>query len=153
MSNKRSSPREPKRSQQRRLPPLHQGTLEESLARLSLRSVTVKPMFGGRCYYAEGKPFAILLGSALALKLSAAQLRAARNQGDGQLFHPGGGDFVMREYLELSDQTLMDEGRVDTYVLASYRFIAGQESVEEGLSWNDLLQGREGLYKATKKRT
>ena len=53
----------------------------------------------------------------------------------------------MREYLELSDQALMDEGRVDAYVLASHRFIAGQEALEEDLAWSDLVQGREGLYR------
>jgi hypothetical protein len=82
-----------------RPPPLHQGTLEESVARLELRGVSVKRMFGGFCYYVEGSPFAFLLGSSLALKLPAIQLRQGYAQGDGELFHPGGGDFVMREYL------------------------------------------------------
>jgi hypothetical protein len=58
----------------------------------------------------------------------------------------------MREYLELNEQVLMDEGQVDAYVLASYRFIAGQEAREEDLAWNDLLEGREGLYGKTKRR-
>jgi TfoX/Sxy family transcriptional regulator of competence genes len=107
-------------------------------------------MFGGLCYYVDGKPFSILLGASLALKLPARPLRSACAQGDGHLFHPGGGDFVMREYLELSEQALMDEGRVDTYVLASYRFIAGQETIEEDLGWSDLLRGREELYKQAK---
>jgi TfoX/Sxy family transcriptional regulator of competence genes len=107
-------------------------------------------MFGGVCYYADGKPFSILLGEALALKLSPAQLKAGCEQGDGEVFHPGGGDFMMREYLELSDQALMDEERVDTYVLASYRFVSGQETSREELTWSDLLQGREGLYKRAK---
>ena len=136
----------------RRPPPLQQTTLEESIARLGLQRVTVKRMFGGLCYYADGKPFAILLGAAFALKLPARQLRGACGQGDGQLFHPGGGDFIMREYLELSAQALMDEGRVDTYVLASYRFIAGQETREEDLGWSDLLRGREELYKQAKEK-
>ncbi len=136
----------------RRPPPFHQATLEESVARLGLRDVTTKRMFGGLCYYVAGKPFAILLGSSLALKLPAAQLRTGCGQGDGQLFHPGGGDFVMREYLELSGQVLMDEGRVDAYVLSSYRFIAGQETLEEDLAWNDLLEGREGLYSKMNRR-
>jgi TfoX/Sxy family transcriptional regulator of competence genes len=136
----------------RRPPPLQQTTLEESIARLGLQRVAIKRMFGGLCYYADGKPFAILLGAALALKLSARQLRGACGQGDGRLFHPGGGDFIMREYLELSEQVLMDEGRVDTYVLASYRFIAGQETLEEDLGWSDLLRGREELYKQAKEK-
>src|SRR5437867_433120 len=142
--------REPQSARLRRPPPLHQTTLEESIARLGLRGVTTKRMFGGLCYYATGKPFSIVLGDSLALKLSAEHLRAGCGRGDGRLFHPGGGDFIMREYLELSDQALMDEGRVDTYVLASHRFIAGlagQERPEEDLAWNDLLQGREGLYR------
>jgi TfoX/Sxy family transcriptional regulator of competence genes len=109
-------------------------------------------MFGGLCYYAQGRPFALLLGDALALKLPGTQLRAAGAQGDGQLFHPGGGDFIMREYLELSKQVLMDEGQVDTYVAASYRFIAGQETPEEDLSWSDLWRGREELYKGVKSK-
>jgi TfoX/Sxy family transcriptional regulator of competence genes len=134
----------------RRPPPLHQATLAEAVARLGLHGVTVKRMFGGLCYYADGKPFSLLLGSALALKLPARQLRSACAQGDGQVFHPGGGDFVMREYLELSEQALMDEGQVDTYVLASYRFIVGQDTGEEDLAWGDLLRGRDELYKQTK---
>ncbi len=139
-----------KLAQPRRPPPLHQATLEESIARLSLRHVTTKRMFGGLCYYADGKPFSILLGTALALKLPASQRRAGCERDDGQLFHPGGGDFVMREYLELSEQVLMDEDRVDAYVLASYRFIAGQGTAEEDLAWSDLLHGREELYKRAK---
>ena len=120
------------------------------MARLSLRHVTTKRMFGGLCYYIEGKPFSILLGPSLALKLPAAQLRAGYARDDGQLFHPGGGDFVMREYLELSEQVLMDEDRVDAYVLASHRFVAGQSTAGEDLAWSDLLHGREELYKRTK---
>ena len=150
MKGKESSPDAEKPARPRRPPPLHQATLEEAITRLGLRGVTVKRMFGGLCYYTDGKPFSILLGAALALKLSARQLRSACAQGDGQLFHPGGGDFIMREYLELSEQALMDEGQVDTYVLASYRFIAGQETIEEDLAWNDLLHGREELYKQAK---
>jgi hypothetical protein len=56
----------------------------------------------------------------------------------------------MREYLELSEQALMDEGQVDTYVLASYRYVVAQETIEEDLAWGDLLQGREELYKQAK---
>jgi TfoX/Sxy family transcriptional regulator of competence genes len=145
------TPQKAKTSRPRRPPPAHQGTLEEAIARLGLRGVTVKPMFGGRCFYADGKPFSLLLGNALALKLSAQQLKTACAQGAGQLFHPGGGDFIMREYLELSDQVLMDEGQVDAYVLASYRFIVGQEILQDELSWNDLLEGREHLYERRKK--
>jgi TfoX/Sxy family transcriptional regulator of competence genes len=152
VKNTTKTPHKAKISRPRRPPPVHQGTLEEAIARLGLHGVTVKPLFGGRCFYAEGKPFSILLGNALALKLAAEQLRTACAQGDGQLFHPGDGDFIMREYLELSDQVLMDEGQVDAYVLASYRFIVGQEVVREELSWNDLVQGREGLYKKAKEK-
>ncbi|MGE0684087.1 MAG: TfoX/Sxy family protein [Candidatus Binatia bacterium] len=133
-------------------PPLHQGTLDESVARLELRGVSVKRMFGGLCYYAEGNPFAFLLGSSLALKLPAAQLRQGCGQGDGELFHPGGGDFVMREYLDLGESVLMDEGRVDAYVRASYRFMVGQGTAQEDLEGKDLLQGREALYKQTKQK-
>lgn len=140
----------PLRSQ--RLPPLHQGTLDESVVRLELRGVSVKRMFGGLCYYAEGNPFAFLLGSSLALKLPTMQLRQGCAQGDGELFHPGGGDFVMREYLDLDESVLMDEGRVDFYVQESYRFIAGRETAQVDLEWGDLLQGREALYKQTKQK-
>jgi len=149
---KEQSARTAKPLRPRRPPPLHQTTLEESIARLGLQRVTLRRMFGGLCYYADGKPFSILLNASLALKLSARQLRGGCEQGDGQLFHPGGGDFVMREYLELSEQALMDEGRVDTYVLASYRFIVGQGATEEDLGWSDLLRGREELYKQAKGR-
>ena len=150
MKNKENPLGAQKPTRPRRPPPLHAATLEESIARLDLRGVTTKRMFGGLCYYAAGKPFSILLGYSLALKLPASQLRTGCAQGDGQLFHPGGGDFVMREYLELSEQGLMDEGRVDAYVLASYRFIAGQGMSEEELARNDLLEGREQLYKRAK---
>jgi hypothetical protein len=143
----------PKPARPRRPPPLHQSTLEEAIDRLGLRGVTNKRMFGGLCYYANGKPFSILLGDALALKLPAVQLRASCKQGDGRLFHPGGGDFVMREYLELWNQALMNEEQVDAYVLASYRFIAGQElKEEEDLEWSDLRQGRDALYFGAKGR-
>jgi len=152
VKNKEESSRTGKSTRPRRPPPLHQATLEESVARLGVRGVTVKRMFGGLCYYAEEKPFSILLGNALALKLSATQLRTGCERGDGQLFHPGGGDFVMREYLELSEQVLMDEGQVDAYVQASHRFVVGLEGQEEGLAWNDLLEGREALYSKTSRR-
>src|SRR2546427_3981713 len=93
----------------RRPPPLHQATLEESIARLGLPCVTTRRMFGGLCYYADGKPFSILLDASLALKLPARQLRSGCDKGDGQLFHPGGGDFVLRVDAELSGQALTDE--------------------------------------------
>lgn len=131
----------------RRLPPIHQGTLDESIARLGLRGVTMKRMFGGLCYYAEGSPFAFLLGASLALKLPAVQLREGCTRGEGTLFHPGDGDFVMREYLDLDDSALLDEGRVDAYVQESYRFVAGQKAADEDLDWGDLLQGRDELYR------
>ena len=132
----------------RRPPPLHQGTLEEAIERLGLRQVTTKRMFGGLCYYADNKPFAILLGEDFALKLPAAKLREGCTQGDGRIFNPGGGDFLMHEYITLSNQVLMDETRIDTYVLASHRFIAGQGGNErEGLDYADLLRGRDGLYR------
>jgi TfoX/Sxy family transcriptional regulator of competence genes len=149
VKNKEESSRAGKPTRPRRPPPLHRATLEDSIARLGIRGVSVKRMFGGLCYYAQEKPFSILLGNALALKLPAAQLRTGCEGGDGQLFHPGGGDFIMREYLELSEQVLMDEGRVDAYVQASHRFVAGLGGQEEGLAWNDLLEGREALYSKT----
>ncbi len=132
----------------RRPPPLYQGALEDALERLALRDVTSKRMFGGLCYYTDEKPFAILLGEDLALKLPAVQLRAGCAQGDGRIFNPGGGDFLMREYLTLSSQALMDEAQIDAYVLASYRFIGGQGGSEGGgLGYEDLRHGRDELYK------
>jgi len=140
--------RKPSTSRPRRPPPLHQGTLEDALERLALRDVTSKRMFGGLCYYTDEKPFAILLGEDLALKLPAVQLRAGCAQGDGRVFNPGGGDFLMREYLKLSAQALMDEAQIDAYVLASYRFIAGQRGGEGGgLGYDDLRRGRDALYR------
>ena len=93
----------------RKPPPRHQLTLDEAVARLGIHGVSSKAMFGGRCYYIDEKPFSFVLGDALALRLSQDQLTQACGQGDGQVFHPGGGDFIMREYLELSDQALADE--------------------------------------------
>jgi hypothetical protein len=104
-------------------------------------------MFGGLCYYVANRPFAILLGEDLALKLPAEQLRAGCARGDGRVFNPGGGDFLMREYLALNAQALMDEERVDAYVQVSHRFIGGQGTEEEaGLAYDDLLKGRDELY-------
>jgi hypothetical protein len=140
------------RPQPRRPPPLHQGTLEEAVERLGLRGVATKRMFGGLCYYADNQPFAILLGEDLALKLPAALLREGCARGDGRIFNPGGGDFFMREYITLSDQALTEEAQVDAYVLASYRFIAGQGGGEvRGLGYDDLLRGRDTLYRQQKK--
>src|SRR5262245_13584782 len=152
MASRKGESEKKKAARARRPPPLHQGVLDEAVARLSLRDVTVKPMFGGLCYYVAGRPFAILLGSSLALKLPAVQLRQARAQGDGDVFHPGGGDFSMREYLDLSQHGLMDEERIDTHVQVSYRFVAGQGVAEGELNWGDLLQGRAGLYQQAKQR-
>jgi hypothetical protein len=109
-------------------------------------------MFGGLCYYADNKPFAILLGNALALKLSAERLRDGCARKDGHVFNPGGGDFRMREYLELYDQVLMDEARIDTYVHSSHRFVSGQRTMEEGLAYDDLWRDRERLYEQIRKR-
>ena len=54
----------------------------------------------------------------------------------------------MREYITLSNQVLMDETRIDAYVLASHRFIVGLGGNErEGLDYADLLRGRDGLYR------
>lgn len=132
----------------RRPPPLHQGALEEVITRLGLRDVTTKRMFGGLCYYVTNRPFSILLGEDFALKLPAEHLREGCHRGDGRVFNPGGGDFLMREYLALSDQALTDEGLLDDYVLASHRFISGQGTGEEGLASEDLLKGRDGLYRS-----
>ena len=105
-------------------------------------------MFGGLCYYVEDKPFAILLGGDLALKVPGETLRTGCARGDGRIFNPGGGDFLMREYITLSDQALMDEAQIDSYVLASHRFIAGRSGGETGgLGYEDLLHGRDELYK------
>ena len=149
MPPKKSSPRP---SRPRRPPPRHQLTLDEALARVGVHGVTSKAMFGGRCYYVNENPFSFVLGEALALRLSPEQLAAACRQGDGQVFHPGGGDFVMREYLELSDQALADEEKIDTYVLASTRFMGGQAAPQEGLAAGDLLTGREALYRGGKRK-
>ncbi len=135
----------------RKPPPRHQLTLDEAVVRVGVRGVSSKSMFGGRCYYIDEKPFSFVLGDALALRLSQEQLTAACRQGDGQVFHPGGGDFIMREYLELSDQALADEERIDIYVQASTRFMGGHDEPEQGLVWDDLRQGREGLYKKKRK--
>ena len=46
-----------------------------------------------------------------------------------------------------SAQALAGEEKIDTYVQASTRFMGGQDAPQEGLSWEDLRHGREGLYK------
>src|SRR5438876_10753013 len=94
--------REPQSARLRRPPPLHQATLEESIARLGLRGATSKRMFGGLCYYANDKPFSTVLGAALALKPCAAHLRSGRGRRDGRLFHAGGADSMVRGYLDPS---------------------------------------------------
>ena len=132
----------------RRPPPLHQGTLEEAITRLGLREVTTKRMFGGLCYYVVNKPFSILLGEDLALKLPAAKLREGCYRGDGRVFNPGGGEFLMREYLALSEQALTDEAIIDMYVLVSHRFISGLGTEEGGLAPADLSKGRDRLYRS-----
>jgi TfoX/Sxy family transcriptional regulator of competence genes len=137
----------PKPAAARRPPPVHKLTLDESITRLALRGVTSKRMFGGLCYYVDNKPFCFLLADDLALKLPATQLRAGSDQRTGRRFNPGGGVFIMREYLALSEQTMADEDLLDGYVSASYRFVLGQDAVEDELEWNDLLHGRAGLYK------
>ncbi len=114
---------------------------------MGVPGVTSKAMFGGRCYYVDAKPFSFVLGDALALRVSLQQLAAARKRGDGQIFHPGGGDFIMREYLELSPHALSDEEKIDGYVQASIHFMGGREAPQEGLTWEDLRHGRERLYK------
>ncbi len=130
----------------KRPPPRHQLTLDEAIARLGLTGVTQRRMFGGLCYYANGNPFSFLLGEDLALKLPAMQLISASASRAGDLFHPGGGEFVMREYLALSAETLTDEDKIDEFVQASYGFVSGRGSPEEGLAQRDLLEGRSGLY-------
>ena len=135
----------------RKPPPRHQLTLDEAVTRLAVHGVSSKSMFGGRCYYIDEKPFSFVLGTALALRLPQEQLSKACGQGDGYVFHPGGGDFIMREYLELSDQALADEEKIDTYVQASTRFMGGHAEPEQGLVWADLRQGRDELYKKKRK--
>ena len=135
----------------KRPPPRHQLTLDEAIARLGLTGVTQRRMFGGLCYYANGNPFSFLLGEDLALKLPAMQLVAASASRAGDLFHPGGGEFVMREYLTLSVETLTDEDKIDEFVQASYGFVSGQDSPAEELAQRDLLEGRSGLYQKKKR--
>lgn len=135
----------------KRPPPRHQLTLDEAIARLGLTGVTQRRMFGGLCYYANGNPFSFLLGEDLALKLPAMQLISASASRAGDLFHPGGGEFVMREYLALSAGTLTDEDKIDEFVQASYGFVSGQGNPEEELAQRDLLEGRTGLYQKKKR--
>ena len=135
----------------KRPPPRHQLTLDEAIARLGLTGVTQRRMFGGLCYYANGNPFSFLLGEDLALKLPAMQLISASASRAGDLFHPGGGEFVMREYLALSAETLTGEDKIDEFVQASYGFVSGRGSPEEGLAQRDLLEGRSGLYQKKKR--
>ena len=54
-------------------------------------------------------------------------------------------------FLRFSTQALADEEKLDTYVQASTRFMGGQEAPQEGLSWEDLRHGREGLYQKRRK--
>jgi len=54
-------------------------------------------------------------------------------------------------FLGFSAQALADEEKIDTYVQASTRFMGGQEAPQEGLSWEDLRHGREGLYQKRRK--
>ena len=103
-------------------------------------------MFGGLCYYANGHPFSFLIEEDLALKLPAMKLVSASAAKAGELFHPGGGDFVMREYLSLSQASLSDEDKIDALVGGSYEFVSGKKKVERGLSLNDLGEGRNRLY-------
>ncbi len=142
-----------KRAKQKakRPPPRHQLTLDEAIVRLGLTGITHRRMFGGLCYYANGNPFSFLLGEDLALKLPAMQLVSASASRAGDLFHPGGGEFVMREYLALSAETLTDEEKVDEFVQASYRFVSGQGGPEEEIAQRDLLEGRTGLYQKTRR--
>ena len=130
----------------KRPPPRHQLTLDEALSRLALKGVTRRRMFGGLCYYAGGNPFCFLLAGDLALKLPAAQLAQACARRAGTIFRPGAGKIAMREYLALGAETLADEEATDTLILASYRFVSGQESPEDTLAQSDLLEDRSGLY-------
>ena len=122
--------------------------MEDALTRLGLSGVTSRRMFGGLCYYADNKTFAFVIGSFLALKLSDAEIRAAVARGDGKPFEPAKG-FVMREYLALSESALEEDGRLDSYILASYRFVTGQEDDEDPLG-EELRRGRRELYRIHK---
>ena len=141
----------PTRTGLRRPSPTHESTMEDAITRLGLSSVTSRRMFGGLCYYAEDKAFAFVIDSFLALKLSRAEVRAAVARGDGKPFEPAEG-FVMRAYLALSESALAEDGRLDAYVLASYRFIAGQEDDEDPLG-EELRRGRRELYRISKAPT
>jgi TfoX/Sxy family transcriptional regulator of competence genes len=122
--------------------------MEDAVARLGLPDVTLRRMFGGLCYYADNKTFAFVIGSFLALKLSSREIRAAVARGEGKPFEPAKG-FVMREYLALSESALEEDGCLDTYVLASYRFVIGQEGDEDPLG-EELRRGRRELYRMSK---
>lgn len=135
---------------EKRLPPRHKLTLEESIERLGLTGITHRKMFGGLCYYANGHPFSFLIEEDLALKLPAMKLVSASAAQAGELFHPGGGDFVMREYLSLSQASLSDEEKIDALVGGSYEFVSIRKKAERGLSSNDLAEGRNRLYHGRK---
>ncbi len=138
----------PTKTSSRHSSPTHISTMEEAVTRLGLSDVTSRRMFGGLCYYAENKTFAFVIGRFLALKLSKSEIRAGVSKGDGQPFEPAKG-FIMREYLALSESALEEDGSLDTYVLASYRFVAGQEDNEDPLG-EELRRGRRELYRMGK---
>ncbi len=135
-----------KKTSSRRPPPTHAATLEDSLSRLGADRVTARRMFGGLCYYASGKPFAFVLGPFLALKLPRREIREASAKGEGKPFEPAKG-FVMQDYLALSKKALEQDGCLDAYVLASYRFVSGQE--EDSLA-RELRRGRQELYRTSR---
>lgn len=138
----------PTKAKLRRPSLMYESTMEDAITRLGLSDITSRRMFGGLCYYADDKAFAFVIGSFLALKLSDTEIRAAVARGDGEPFEPAEG-FVMREYLALSESALEEDGRLDTYVLASYRFVTGQGSDEDPLG-EELRRGRRELYRISK---
>jgi TfoX/Sxy family transcriptional regulator of competence genes len=122
--------------------------MEDAVTRLELSDVTSRRMFGGLCYYADNKTFAFVIGRFLALKLSKSEIRAAVAGRDGKPFEPAKG-FVMREYLALSESALAEDSQLDTYILASYRFVMGQGGDEDPLG-EELRRGRRELYRMNK---
>ena len=138
----------PRKAKSQRPPPTYAPTMEDVVSRLGLSEVTSRRMFGGLCYYAEDRAFAFVIGGFLALKLSNREIRAAVARRDGKPFEPAQG-FIMREYLALAKPALEEDSRLDDYVLASYRFVSGQEDSEDLLG-EELRRGRRELYRMSK---
>lgn len=96
-------------------------TLENLLAGFACQK---RPMFGSPVYFVNDNMFAGVKGGVVFFRLSEKDRKAIMAESDEvQLFEPRP-DFIMKEYVELTEDKLFDRDFINKWLPRSYAYVA-----------------------------